>query len=711
MGLTVAQMSRMSALLDEALPLDAAGRHAWLERLAPEHQDLVTALRAALLPSAEQRADFKAILTLPRLAALDAIPGASGLKAGVRVGPYELIRLLGAGGMAEVWLARRADGAFKREVALKLPLRTHLRADLEPRFARERDILASLEHPRIARLYDAGVDPNALPYLSMEYVPGEPLTNWCEAQQLGVAARLGLFLQVLEAVQYAHSKHVLHRDLKPSNILVTSVDQVRLLDFGVSKLLGAEDTDEAPLTGVYGRAMTPDYASPELLLGQRIDERSDLYSLGVLLYELLTGARPYHLMRVASLGLLDEAIAHIKVPKPSAHTGTDPSLPSTGNPEQRARQLRGDLDAIVLKALAKDPDQRYQSAAEFAADLQRYLEHKPIRSQPAAPTYRLGKFLRRNGPVAGMAATALVVVLASMGYAAYRDHRAQIVVRAAAVASLADPVPATSEKSVAVLPFLDLSENRDQAYFSDGLAEELIDLLARVPDLKVPARTSSFYFKGKSEQIATIAEKLHVRYLLEGSVRKAGNTLRVTAQLIRADNGYHVWSDTYDRELKDIFKVQDEIAGAVVGALKVKLALGQPSPSHRTTNPEAYGEYLLGKQWLTRETFHGAAHANARFNVPSAWIRDTQMPMPTSHSSSSALPIRTASPAIGAGRQPTQKRRCRWDLTLLSPMRSAATSANTPGTGRARRRTLRAPSPSTRPMLKRAGFWASCSGR
>src|SRR5262249_3036297 len=180
-----------------------------------------------------------------------------------------------------------------REVALKIPMRSVLRKDLEPRFARERDILASLEHPHIARLYDAGAGPDGVSYLAMEYVQGQQLTKWCDAQRLGIPARLELFQQVLDAVEYAHQKQVIHRDLKPSNILVTAANQVRLLDFGVSRLLDTEETDQAPLTNVYGRAFTPDYASPEMLRGDPIDGRTDVYSLGVVLYELLTGVLPH----------------------------------------------------------------------------------------------------------------------------------------------------------------------------------------------------------------------------------------------------------------------------------------------------------------------------------------------------------------------------------------------------------------------------------
>lgn len=417
MTLTIAQMAAMSRLLDEALPLDAAGRRAWLEALPAEHQELAQTLREALLPEEAQGAALEPLSAQAAagFANLSGV-GASRLQPGARVGPYELIRPLGAGGMAEVWLARRADGAFKREVALKLPMLSQLRGDLEARFARERDILASLEHPHIARFYDAGVDPNALPYLAMEYVQGQALTEWCDAHRLNVTARLELFMQVLEALQYAHQKQVIHRDLKASNILVTESGQARLLDFGVAKLLEADESDLAPLTSVYGRALTPDYASPELLHGELIDARSDIYSLGVLLYEMLTGLRPYKLRSAASIGALEQAIAAVEVKKPSAEQEVQASTARSTTPEKLARELRGDLDAIVLKALAKRPVERYQSVAALAQDLRRYLDRKPIEALPARFTDRLAKYVRRNKAMVGVSATALVAILAAVAF-------------------------------------------------------------------------------------------------------------------------------------------------------------------------------------------------------------------------------------------------------------------------------------------------------
>ena len=605
-------MARMSQLLEEALPLDEAGRRAWLEHLPRAHEDLIAALRRSLFPGDAECARADALEGPLKF-------GASTLKPASRLGPYELLRRLGSGGMAEVWLARRADGAFKRDVALKVPMLAQLRQDLEQRFMRERDIVASLEHPNIARLYDAGVDAGGLPYLSMEYVPGQPLTDFCDAQGLEIARRLELLLQVLDAVQYAHQRGVVHRDLKPSNILVMEPGQVRLLDFGIAQLLNADTADEVPLTRVYGRALTADYASPELLRGAVVDERSDIYSLGVLLHELLTGVRPYRLKNAASMGMLDQALATLEVGKPSELLQNE----AAGSRKMWARQLRGDLDAITLKALAKDPGERYQSAAALSADLRRFLAGEPIQEQPAGVAYRFGKFVRRNRTVAAVSAAALTAVLGVAAYSSYRSRTAQPAVNAPALVASAAPAasdPAARaaftppENSVAVLPFLDSSEKKDQEYFSDGLAEELLDLLANIPGLHVTARTSSFSFKGKSDDIAVIARKLNVANILEGSVQKSGNRMRVVARLIKSIDGEGIWSATFDRQIKDVFQVQDEIAGAVVAALKLKLAPGRPLiAAHRTSNIDAYNEVLLARQFFDRFTLDGFQRAVAAY--------------------------------------------------------------------------------------------------
>jgi serine/threonine protein kinase/TolB-like protein len=563
MALSAAGIAQMSKLLDQSLPLDAAARERWLEQLAPEHQYLEAVLRQSLLPQDDASPGLVGLDTLPKIGAAEAAGAASGLEPGERVGPYQLVRPLGAGGMAEVWLAQRAEG-FQREVALKLPMLSLRRRDLAQRFTRERAILASLEHVNIARLYEAGVSPDGLPYLAMEYVPGEPLTAWCDARRLGLRERIKLFLQVLDAVQYAHARQVIHRDLKPSNILVTPAGQVRLLDFGVAKLLSEQPEPPTQITQLYGRALTPEYASPELLRGDPVDIVSDIYSLGVLLYELLTGGRPYRIKAggASVMTQLERAIATACIEPPSAQLAHEAGPARATTQHKLARRLRGDLDAIVLKALSVAPRQRYASAAALADDLQRHLSGEPVEARADRLMYRAGKFVLRHRTATSAAAA--LAILVAVGPVL---SRAPVAVPPDAGAS----TPRVSDKSIAVLPFVDMSEKKDQEYFADGMAEEILDLLAKVHELHVPARTSSFYFKGRQATIADISHVLGVAYLVQGSVRKAGNHLRISAQLVRADSSYLVWSETYDRNLDDLFKVQDEIASAVVKALKASL--------------------------------------------------------------------------------------------------------------------------------------------
>jgi serine/threonine protein kinase/Tfp pilus assembly protein PilF len=572
MPISIPQMARMSQLLEQALPLDEAGRRAWLQRATPEHPDLAAALRAALLPEEAQAAELRILATLPKLGSANEAkpPAASGLQPGAQVGPYELIRLLGAGGMAEVWLARRADGAFKREVALKLPLLARAQAGLEARFARERDILASLEHPHIARFYDAGVDPQGLPYLSLEYVRGELLTGWCDAHRLGITERLALFLQVLEAVQYAHDKQVIHRDLKPSNILVTESGQVHLLDFGVARLLEAEETDQLALTNVYGRALTPDYASPELLRGDAVDVRSDIYSLGMLLYELLSGARAYQLKAAAGAGLLGRAAAAVEPCRPSERIEQVAAEARGMSLRALKRALCGDLDAITLKALAKEPDGRYDTAAAMAEDLRRQLAGKPISARPPRPSRRSQRTPARPA--------------------------------------------APARVTICVLPFGNLSGDPAQEIFCDGFSQDIITELARWRMLEVRSRLASFKHRGTVIPIARIARELNVRFVVEGSVRRLGDRIRIAVQLIDATTGQQVWGDRYDRDAAEIFSVQDEVAQKIVSTLvgRVQVTDAERARRKRPSSLEAY-ECVLRGNALPWDDPAGAAEATQLF--------------------------------------------------------------------------------------------------
>jgi len=397
------ELATLSRLLDSALELPAATRSGWIDTLPPEFDRLKPRLRAILARApAIETADFLA--TLPRLPSLDADSDAAAAAElqhpGDEIGPYRLLRRLGSGGMGAVWLAERRDGVPRRTVALKL-VRAHTsREVLAERMARERDILASLEHPRIARLYDAGFGADGVPYLALEYVEGEPIDRYCASRALDVPARVRLCLQVVEAVAYAHAKLVVHRDLKPANVLVSADGQAHLLDFGIAKLLDDGRALETQLTRAGGRAFTPEYASPEQLLGEPLTTASDLYSLGVVCYELVAGQRPYRPKR-NSLGALEEAVLR-----------DEPPRPSEVGPRERRRALRGDLDTIVLKVLKKTPAERYATVDAFAEDLRRWLDGRPVLARPDGAWYRARKLVARNKTAFAAAAAVVVAIVA-----------------------------------------------------------------------------------------------------------------------------------------------------------------------------------------------------------------------------------------------------------------------------------------------------------
>ncbi len=413
MNVSTVTWHELSGLLDEALNLPSSLRAAWLERQRLLRPDLAPSLDRLL--AAHATAETADVLArLPTLGSSATQPaGDAGLAAGEQVGPYRLIREVGRGGMADVWLAERSDGTFERRVALKLPRISRLRNDLAVRFARERDILARLEHPHIARLYDAGVDASHLPYLAMEFVDGAPITSYCDALRLDVPARLRLFAQALDAVQFAHTNLVIHRDLKPSNILVTAEGQLRLLDFGIAKLLADDElAHESKLTQLSGRALTPDYASPEQIRGQPLTTGTDVYSLGVVLFELLAGGRPYRLTH-DSPAQLEQAILAADPARPSTRVDEAAAQKRATTARGLARALAGDIDTIILKALAKDPARRYPTVGALAADLQRHLAGEAVRARPASFGYRAQKFVVRNRIAVGAAGTVVVALIAA----------------------------------------------------------------------------------------------------------------------------------------------------------------------------------------------------------------------------------------------------------------------------------------------------------
>lgn len=347
-------------------------------------------------------------------------PGASILPppsaVGQRLGPYRVERKLGEGGMATVYLAVRADEEYRRQVAVKIFGYGADRSDLLQRFRAERQILASLDHPNIARLLDGGTTGDGLPYLVMEYIDGVPIDRYCEEKGLGIDARIDLFREVCAAVQYAHQNLVVHRDIKPSNILVTSDGRPHLLDFGIAKLLEGSSLTEAAATLTGQRLMTPHYASPEQVAGGPVTTATDVYALGVLLYVLLTGRLPYRL-EPGRLGAVEQAVLEQEPERPSTAIGNSlpPGEGGLGTPPARdrrlAHRLAGDLDNIVLMALRKEPQRRYASVELLSEDLRRYREGLTVRARPATLEYRVAKFVGRHRLGVGLAAAVFLLVL------------------------------------------------------------------------------------------------------------------------------------------------------------------------------------------------------------------------------------------------------------------------------------------------------------
>jgi serine/threonine protein kinase/Tfp pilus assembly protein PilF len=432
------------------------------------------------------------------------------LSTGDKLGPYQIVAPIGAGGMGEVFRAK--DPRLNREVAIKISA-----SQFSERFEREAKAIAALNHPNICQIYDIG--PN---YLVMEFIDGTPLQG-----PLPLDRAIRYAAQICDALDAAHKKNITHRDLKPANILVTA-NGVKLLDFGLAKVGAASAAvasdamaQSLDLTEVGTVLGTASYMSPEQAKGEPTDARSDIFSFGVVLYEMLSGRRAF------SKDSAVETMAAIVRDEPAP-------LDAPSN-----------LSAIVTRCIRKLPASRFQTINE---------------------------------------------------------------VRAALEQATATPAPTAKTPSIAVLPFANMSADKENEYFSDGLAEEILNLLAKIPGLKVIARTSAFAFKGKEQDIRKIAETLNVGTILEGSVRRAGNRIRVTAQLIEAENGSHLWSERYDRDLTDVFAIQDEIAQAISEALKIRLA-----PRAQAVNIEAYQNYLKGVYYGFRFTPEGLAKAKGYF--------------------------------------------------------------------------------------------------
>ena len=434
MTVTVSDLIALSRLLDEAIVLPQQEQESWLGALPEADRHLAAMLRELLVEQARAADGGGRLETLPKLGPDDTLRNP---KPGEQVGPYRLIREIGRGGMAIVWLAERHDGAIQRTVALKMPLVRMTGSAQVERFERERDVLAMLAHPQIARLYDAGVTPAGHPFIVLEQVSGQPITEYCDTRVLDVPARIRLFLQVLAAVDHAHKHLVVHRDIKPSNVFVDEEGQVKLLDFGIAKLLPVSTASAVAtaLTRDAGCALTPRYAAPEQVDGRPVSTATDVYSLGVLLYELLTGAVP-HAQAQGSMAEAVEAVLNADVTRPSLVPFDAPTARrrGTATPARLRAVVAGDIETVVLKALRKPPADRYTSVERFAEDLRACLAHRPIAARSATVVHRTQLFVRRHRAVSVAVAlgTATALVFAGLAWTQHR-HSLEEFARAEAV--------------------------------------------------------------------------------------------------------------------------------------------------------------------------------------------------------------------------------------------------------------------------------------
>jgi len=423
--MTPEALGRIREIYESALRMSISDREEFLERECHGKAGMRDEVDR-LLNAREHVPDW---LDQPLVAPLPQFAAPAARMEGCHLSGYTLIREIGRGGMGSVYLAERSDGAFRKQVAIKLVQPGMDAADIVARFQQEREILASLDHPNIARLIDGGSTEGGWPYFVMEFVDGQPIHQWCDERKLNISQRIELFRSVLAAVRYAHQRLVVHRDLKPGNILVTKDGAVKLLDFGIAKILAVNQPGKEPATETLARLMTPEYASPEQVNGAAITTLTDVYSLGVVLYQLLTGHRPYPLLS-AAMHEVARVISEVEPTRPSVVVATTEaghrneaaitpeavSQSRESDPVRLRKRLEGDLDCVILTALEKEPERRYGSVESFADDLQRHLDHRPVTARESTMWYRFQRFLRRNP--GGVAAALLLGILFLAGLAA-----------------------------------------------------------------------------------------------------------------------------------------------------------------------------------------------------------------------------------------------------------------------------------------------------
>ncbi|HZH35566.1 MAG TPA: protein kinase, partial [Pyrinomonadaceae bacterium] len=513
---------------------------------------------------------------------------------GKRIGVFRLTRELGRGGMGAVYLAERADGEFRQKVAVKLIKRGMDTDFIIRRFRHERQILAALDHPNIARLMDGGTTDDGLPYFVMEFIEGEPLHRYCDARRLSIRQRLQLFKQICSAVAYAHEHQIVHRDIKPGNILVPPSGVPKLLDFGIAKILDPDLIHESiNPTSTMMRLMTPEYASPEQVRGLPVTPSSDVYALGVLLYELVTGHRPYsfegrsphEISRViceSDPALPSQSVVQSENLLPSYVSNQikwERSAEMRGaKPELLQQELNGNLDNIILKSLCKEPEGRYSSVKEFSDDIARYLDGESVSAEACAVTVS-GQFDK----------------------------------------AFSDSTP-TGSRSIAVLPFkmlhLIADENTGDRFLGLGLADALITRLSNIRRFIVrPTSSVLRYGEGQFDPFGA-GKELSVEFILDGHIQRAGARIRVSVQLLNVAEKTTVWAERFDENFTDVLSLEDAISTKVAEALIPRLTIDERQHllKRGTDNAEAFESYLRGRYHWNSFTEEGFAKAIVAYN-------------------------------------------------------------------------------------------------
>ncbi len=534
-----------------------------------------------------------------------------------KIGRYKLLEKLGEGGCGVVWMAQQEE-PVRRRVALKVIKLGMDTKEVVARFEAERQALALMDHPNIAKVFDAGTTDTGRPYFVMELVRGVPITKFCDTSNLTIEQRLALFIQVCDAIQHAHQKGIVHRDIKPSNILVTQHDVTaapKVIDFGIAKATQGRLTDATLFTAFQQFIGTPAYMSPEQaeFNAVEVDNRSDVYSLGVLLYELLSGRPPFDPKSLLAAGLdeIRRIIREVEPPRPSTRLSTLSIEESTQLAKLRgsavaqiSRQLSGDLDWVIMRCLEKDRARRYGSASDLALDLQRHLRHEPVVARPPSFSYRLGKFVRRRR--VGVAVAAVVSLALALGatslWQARRAARAEKV-----AAKFAVNVAPIHPKSIAVLPFENKSDDpAATAFFADGLHEAVIGSLLSIPEVRTISQKTALAYRDSKKPNREIAAELEVAYLLTASVRRVANDVRLVATLINARTDAPLWAKSFDNEMSRVFAIQSELAQAIAAELKAVLSPEAKRNLARapTENSGAYDIYLKARE-IRRRGYSG----------------------------------------------------------------------------------------------------------